>query len=880
MTLSAGTRLGPYEIVSPLGAGGMGEVYLARDTRLARDVAIKVLPAHLADTPDARARFEREARAVSSLNHPNICTLYDVGRESGVDFLVLERIEGETLAARLTRGPLPIDDAIRLGLQMADALDRAHRSGIVHRDLKPGNIMLTKSGAKLLDFGLARPTAVTTGAGSGSLAPTLTTPLTAEGSIVGTFQYMAPEQLEGKESDPRTDLWAFGAVLFQSITGKPAFEGRSQASLIAAILERQPPPISTITPLAPPALDRLVRACLAKDPDERIQTAHDVKLQLQWIAEGGSQAGVPAPVAARRRTREQIAWSVAALGLLAAGTFAALWISKPQPANEVLRYAVTLPAGQRVMSWPKLSPDGSLLAFTAMDSGGTPRIWLRPMDSFAATPIPGTEGTGRPFWSPDGRSIAFTIDDKLKKIAVSGGPAVLIADVGNRVDGSWGKTTILLDGSTSDSLLAVPIGGGAPRPATRIYRDQGEAGHAWPFFLPDGEHFLFVTTTTSGRSSHIRLGRLGSLDSYDLGECDSRVEFAPPNYVLFVREATLVAQALDIKKHKLVGDPIPLADGVATNNSGMFSVSHSTLVVGTSATGSKSELIWTDRSGKRLGTAAEPGTYREIALSPDGRRVAMTVEETSGFEDLWVRDLERNIASRLTFDPSDEIWPVWSPEGTHVFYGSDRSGEFLIYRKSAAGVGVEDTLARTGWGPEAPTSVSPDGQWVATASLAGGANWNIGIRPVRGVDVGRLFLATNSQERDGAFSPDGRLFAYRSNETGRNEVYVRSFPDGQSKWQVSNSGGFDPTWTQGGRELIYLGSNNEIMAVPILPGSDFTPGNPVELFRTALTSEGFVERRWDVTRDGKRFLLNVPLGTMRSADFAITKNWRTILARK
>ena len=485
MTLTAGTRLGPYEIVSPLGAGGMGEVYLARDTRLARDVAIKVLPAHLADTPDARARFEREARAVSSLNHPNICTLYDVGRapgeagSGGVDFLVLERIEGETLASRLTRGPLPIEDAIRLGLQIADALDRAHRSGIVHRDLKPGNIMLTKSGAKLLDFGLARPTAVTTGAGTASLAPTLTTPLTAEGSIVGTFQYMAPEQLEGKESDPRTDLWAFGAVLYQSITGKPAFEGRSQASLIAAILERQPPAISTIAPLAPPALDRLVRACLAKDPEERIQTAHDVKLQLQWIAEGGSQAGVPAPVAARRRSREQLAWVGAALALLAAGTFAALWISKPQPPNEVLRYAVTLPAGQRMMSWPKLSPDGKLLAFAALDSAGAARIWLRPLDAFVANPIPGTEGAGRPFWSLDGRSIAFVADNKLKKMAVSGGPAVLIADVGNRVDGSWGKTAILLDGGTSDSILAVPLGGGAPQPATRIYREQGEAGQTW-----------------------------------------------------------------------------------------------------------------------------------------------------------------------------------------------------------------------------------------------------------------------------------------------------------------------------------------------------------------------------------------------------------------
>ena len=433
MALAAGARLGPYEIVAPLGAGGMGEVYLARDTRLAREVAIKVLSPHLAAAPDARTRFEREARAVSSLNHPHICALYDVGRESGVDFLVLERIEGETVAARLTRGPLPADQLLRLGIQIADALDRAHRSGLVHRDLKPGNVMIAKSGAKLMDFGLALPTALPDSVGDRSMAPTMSPseaqPVTAKGTVVGTFQYMAPELLEGKEADARSDLWAFGCVLYEMATAKRAFEGKSQASLISAIMSSEPPPVSRLAPLAPPALDRLVLACLAKDRDERIQSAHDVKLQLQWIAEGDEPASARAAARPGWRTKAGlIGAAVALVGLSILGT---LGLHRSSGDRDPVRFLMGIPPGQLSMGGPRVSPDGRMVAFVASDSSGESRIWLRPMGSLDSRPIPGTENAEPPFWSPDHKSVAFVVNGKLHRVAIAGGDVSTLADVGD-----------------------------------------------------------------------------------------------------------------------------------------------------------------------------------------------------------------------------------------------------------------------------------------------------------------------------------------------------------------------------------------------------------------------------------------------------------------
>jgi len=650
MTLTAGRKLGPYEIVAPLGAGGMGEVYRARDTGLEREVAVKVLPQHLSDHPEVRSRFEREAKTVSALNHPHICILHDVGREGETDYLVMELVEGETLAQRLTRGAMAPGEVLRLGIQIADALDRAHRAGIVHRDLKPGNVMLTKSGAKLMDFGLARATGLA-GPGSGSGAtmaaltqsPTVAAPLTAEGTIVGTFQYMAPEQLEGKEADARSDLGALGCVLYETATGTRAFEGKSQASLIASIMGSEPAPIGRVAPLAPPGLEQVVRACLAKDPEERIQTAHDVKLQLQWIAQGGSQAGVPAPVAARRRSRERLAWSVAGLALAdSLALVAVIWVRWPAPPR-VTRFAVGEPEATNGISWPRVSPDGTMLAFLATDSLGVQRIWVRPLDALDAHPLAGAEGNARPFWSPDSRFLAFISDGKLRKVPVSGGPAVTLSDAPGGYDGSWGRgDVILFDGGPTDSIRAVSGAGGVPRPATTIDHAHGDNQHGWPFFLPDGRHFLFVAYQPTATAGTIRLGTLGSLETRVIGHTDGRVEYAPPGYLLYPSGGTLLAQPFDPHSGKTRGDPVPVGEDVAMGGAqGDFSVSsQGVMAYRSEKAAQQSHLIWVTREGKPVGEAAPPGAYHDIALSPDGTHVAIAiVSGQPAHEDIWVRDI-------------------------------------------------------------------------------------------------------------------------------------------------------------------------------------------------------------------------------------------------
>ncbi len=882
MPLAPGTKLGPYEILAPLGAGGMGEVYRAHDSRLGRDVAVKVLPGHLSATPEVRARFEREARTVSGLNHPNICALYDVGSQDGADYLVLELVEGETLAARLARGPLPAPEVTRLGVQIADALDRAHRSGVVHRDLKPANIMLTRGGVKLLDFGLARVTGLAPSVSDITSSPTVAAPLTAEGSIVGTFQYMAPEQLEGKEADERSDIWALGAVLYEMATGKRAFEGRSQASLIAAILEKEPAPISELAPLSPPGLDRLVRACLAKDPDQRLQTAHDARLQLQWVAEGGSQAGVPAPVAARRRGRERLAWATAgALGLVvvALGATAALRRSDPP---QVVRFDVRPPKTTTSMFWPRLSPDGTMLAFVATDSNGTRRLWVRPVDAVEAHPVTGLEGNARPFWSPDSRFLAYIAEGKLRKVSVAGGPAISICDAPGGSDGTWGRRDwILFDGGGTDSIRGVPASGGVPRPITRIDHAHGDIQNAWPFFLPDGRHFLFIA---NGRGSvgAIRLGTLGSFESRVVGHTDSRVEYAPSGDMVYVSGGTLVAQRLDVGGGRSLGDPVPVGEDVSLGGeSGDFSVSAAgVLAYRTQGSQEQSRLIWVARDGRPLGDAAPPGAYEDVALSPDGARVALSIAtEQPPTLDIWVRDLARGVSSRLTFDPSDEILPVWSPDGTRIVYASNRAGEFRPYLKAANGVGSEDSLPHLAGGHEAPTDWSAAANTIVTSRL-GPQGWDVWVQPTDRRQAPKPFLQSPFFERWGRLSPDGRWLAYMSNESGRAEIYVVPFPGPGGKWQVSTAGGTLPMWRADGKELFFQAADRSIMAVDVRAGDTFEVGVPKALFRLPLTEGTYQGYRWAPTRDGQRFLVNTPAGSVAESRFIVVTNWTADLAHR
>jgi eukaryotic-like serine/threonine-protein kinase len=892
MPLSAGTRLGPHEILEPLGAGGMGEVYRARDTRLDRIVAVKVLPGHLASNEELRQRFDREARTISQLSHPHICALYDVGHQDGVDYLVMEYLEGETLTDRLAKGALPTEQVLRYGIQIADALDKAHRQGIVHRDLKPGNVMITKSGVKLLDFGLAKLRAAGEGVAisSVSVLPTRTdASLTAQGTILGTFQYMSPEQLEGREADGRSDIFALGAVLHEMATGKKAFEGRSQASLIAAILERTPPPISSIQPMTPPALDRVVKTCLEKDPEDRWQTAHDVMLELRWIAEAGSQAGLPAPVVARRRSRERLAWTVAAI--LAASTIALsiLELRRPRSGSPIVRSNL-LPPGKASFSFVgggagpvAISPDGRQLAFVASEPGGKRQLWIRPLESLIARSLPATDEATYPFWSPDSQFVGFFADGKLKKIEVSGGPPLSICEAPDARGGTWGRDGIIVfEPQFREPLHRVVATGGRPVPVTKLDASRSETTHRWPWFLPDGRHFLFFSGSHStGAESELDAIFVGSLDGEKpklLVNARSNAAYAA-GHLLFVRQKTLLAQPFDPKSLKLTGEAFPIAEKVQ-DDPGFFNAVFSVSDQGTLAyqeaggTTGLSELAWVDRSGKKIDVLGEPADYYEPRISPDGRRVAVGVGDPG---DVWIYDVARRVRTRLTFAASDDFAPTWSPDGERVAFSSQRSGSGDLYAKSASGTGNDELLSSSKIF-KVPNSWSPDGRYIAYIAFQGAPGskadlWLLSLPDRRASPL----LQTEFDEVAGVFSPEGRWLAYASNESGRFEVYVQPFPGPGGKWQVSTAGGNHPRWRRDEKELFYVAPDGKIMAVELRAGPAFEAGTPQPLFATLL--KNMPGPPYDVSSDGQRILLNRPLGEESSPPITLVQNWTALLKR-
>ena len=858
MSLVPGARLGPYEIVGLLGAGGMGEVFRARDTRLGREVALKVIPEDLQGQPEVRARFEREARAASALNHPNICQVYDVGHEDGTEYIVMELIEGESLAQRLLKGPLPPPEVLRIGGQIADALDRAHRAGIIHRDLKPGNVMITKLGAKLLDFGLARPAAIAGPANPGTpSSPTMSRQLTADGSIVGTFMYMAPEQLEGSEADARSDLWALGATLYEMATGKPAFEGRSQASLIAAILGKEPRPISEVVPLTPPALDRVVQACLAKDPEDRIQSVADVKLQLKWIAEGGSQMGVPAPVTAHRKARERGAWigfAISTLVALGALGFIASQGLKPKPVARPVRFVVASPPGTKNVQWPRLSPDGTMLMFHATDSTGR-AIWVRPLASTTAYKLPGTGSGGRPFWSADSKEIGFFEGGKFKKIAVGGGPVQLVADAGNASDGGWAKGMVLFDAGVGDSIRGIPASGGEIVPASTLDRSRGENQHAWPVPLPDGKHFLYQAFRLgSSRMSYIRLGTVGSLKSVVVDSSQSRAEFLPPNHLVYVRDGAVIARKFDLAKGSVVGDPIVIGENAGTStNTESFTVSSTGMVAFQSSGTSRFVVNKRDRTGRVIGQVVAPGANQFIALSPDGKKLVVCVAENSNAKsDLWIKDLERGTMTRFTFDPGDEIWPVWSPDGQTIAYSSDNSAEsYQVWTKPSSGITEGKRLEGLKLPFCGPTGFSADGKLLLVSSQDAQTGWNVWGVPLSDPAHPIPIATTTFIENIARLSPDGRFVTYASDQSGPSQIFVQPFPNATARWQLADGPGLHPYWTRNGHEIIYRGAGGMITAVPVTLGADgtFEPGTALPLFVAATSS--FSPGRFVPSADGE-----------------------------
>jgi serine/threonine protein kinase len=875
MALAAGSKLGPYDILSPLGHGGMGEVYRARDTRLNRTVAIKVLPEHLSDRPELRERFEREARTVAALNHPHICSIFDIGTQNGVGFIVMEYLEGETLAERLTRGPLPLDQLLKTALDVADALDKAHHDGVVHRDLKPGNIMMTKAGAKLLDFGLARVVV------PAALSDLPTEPsLTAAGTILGTLQYMSPEQLEGKEADARTDIFAFGAVLYEMGTGRKAFEGRSQASLISAIMTADPPSISSLQTMYPPTLDHIVKRCLAKQPEDRWQTARDVAYALDLIP--SSRPSMPTPAGALpEKRRHRILATVITIAVAAILVPVVLkLVQKPDDAPPV-RFTIYPPEGAIIPDNTRavISPDGRRVAFVARPRDGqSTLIWIRSLDTLSAKPLSGTENGGILFWSPDSRFIGFGGGGRWRKVDASGGPpqALCQTTFAAGISGAtWSPQGVIVISGDGQHLYRVPAAGGTPAEITSLDASRKEISHSAPFFLPDGRHFLFLARSQNVADSAIFVGTLDSKEVRFVMRSTSEARYARPGYLMFMHGTTLTAQPFDADRLELFGEPFPVDGDVLTvaSNLGMFSVSsNGTLLYRTNGSGGNRQLMMFDRSGKLIEALDTPGVYDAPALSPDGGRVAVGIADASGQSDIWIIDRVRSLKQRLTFENSNEAFPAWSPDGERIaFFSSANGGE--IRQKLSNGAGSEEVLLKAG--ATAPEAWSSDGKFITYSSMGPYASFALqmsGERKLFPLVQGKFFSEVMPR-----LSPNGKWFAYSSNESGRSEIYVQSFPPGGGKWQISRSGGSEPRWRQDEKELFFLGLDRKLLAVPVKIGGTLEPGTPVELFQTRVTSYGgFIRNHYDVTSDGQRFLVN---NGLEGAAITVVQNWASGLKK-
>jgi len=894
MALSSGTKLGPYEIQSLLGAGGMGEVYRARDTRLDREVAIKVLAAHLSQTPELRARFEREAKVISGLQHPNICVLHDVGRQDGMDFLVMEFLEGETLSARLARKPFTPDETIRIGIEIADALERAHRSGIVHRDLKPGNVMLTKSGAKLMDFGLAKLHLA--GAASSSSVPAFSavataaspaSPITTAGTMLGTVQYMSPEQIQGKEADPRSDIFAFGAMLYEMLTGKRPFEGKSQLSVASSILEKDPEPISAVQPLTPPALEHLVRICLAKDPEQRFQSAHDLKLQLQWITAGGSQVGAPAMVVSQRKHRQKILAAAMVLGWLAAlGAViaAAMYANRLTSARQLVRAQIGQPVGYDfnyvLTGPPALSPDAQRIAFVALKNDKS-IIFVQQLSSGKATFLPGTEDGFFPFWSPDAKYLGFFSNGKLRKIAAEGGPVQALCDAPEGRGGSWNEQgTILFAPRIAGPLQRVSDGGGTPEQVTPSRKDDAQFTNRNPYFLPDGKHFLFVQRTGNAAVGSVFAGSLDGGEPQQVLPAGSNVAYSH-GHLFYLKDGSLMGQPFDASGLRLEGKPTPIAESVEYYNArdvGYFSAAQNVLVYRQTVVSNR-ELVWLDSTGKELEHWGEPAPYAEGIFSPRSHVAVLTRSNPDGHgSSLWLADTERRSVTRLTPDSELEQNGVVSADARSVYTISTSGYHSVLALHSLVSTGSDEKVDFEG--SYYLSSQSLDGRYVFFSVQDAKTGFDIYytdlLRDHKLVPV----LNSNFDEYDARLSPDNKWLAYTSNENGSREIYVTPFPAAGARWQVSSGGVTSGVttdrlamdWSPDGKNL-YFRQGDKVFAVNVsINGGKPEFSTPKELL--SVSHEVII---LSILPDGKRILATRPVGQQISSPLGLVLNWEHLI---
>ncbi|MBI3666286.1 MAG: serine/threonine-protein kinase [Acidobacteria bacterium] len=897
MSLSAGTRLGPYEILAPLGAGGMGEVYRARDTRLGRDVALKVLPDLFSGDAERMARFSREAQLLASLNHPNIAILHGLEESGGVRALVMELVEGPTLAERIREGPIAIDEALPIGKQIAEALEAAHEKGIIHRDLKPANIKIKRDGAvKVLDFGLAKALECEASQADASHSPTISLGPTRAGVILGTAAYMSPEQAKGKSVDRRADIWAFGVVLYEMLAGKQIYSGETAPETLASVMKDEPN-WNALPANTPAAIRKLLR---------RLRDIGEARITIEEAISGeGAEEAAVLPAAPTDRPGG-LSYLVAIAVLLATTLALAFIHFREAPIEQAaMRFTVSPPEKATFADPFAISPDGRRLALVVNAPGGNQSIWIRRLDSLDAQPLPGTEGANHPFWSPDSRFIGFFAQGKLKKIEASSGPALTLCDASAGLRGTWSRDGVIVFPDATGVLHRVSAEGGASTPITTLDQSRQEDGHVWPHFLPDGRHFLYYAASAANRQNeHIYAGSLDSKDRRRLVASNWMPAYAPAGdgrggYLLFVREGTLMAQRFNPDRLELSGEPFPVVERVTDpdpNSTAFYSVSANGVLAHWTSGATNAQLVWFDRGGKRLGTVGAPGDAIP-SLSPDQKRVAVQ-RGPSANTDIWLLDLARSTASRFTFDPAVDEAPIWSPDGSRIVFDSNRDSNVAnLYQKASSGVGNEELLLKSGES-KYPCDWSSDGRFIVYTSFNAKTGYDLWVLPMEGDRKPFPFLQTQFFEGDGRFSPDGQWMAYLSNESGRMEVYVQPFnprpggpaegaPSGPGgKWQVSTAGGWWPSWRRDGKELFYIAppfsADGKLMAVDVKAVATksraaFEAGVPKALFDTRIPNIPIPP--YAAAPDGRRFLVNTTAGEEKARSLTVAINWQAGLKR-